>query len=330
MLNSQITAKAQRREGKELFFAAWRLRCFLLVLSALSLQPSAFAQLTVRVTPGKTFRENERPTTATLNQLGKPTIEVFGTVGGTNVSLGTNSVLGSHLSDSVVDNITIEFNSDVPRAIRVKAYSIGTNVVSTNLAGAGLTGGGGLPLSVLYDTNVFTVDTNNALTWQTNVDLSLLALKLAESYIFIGDTNNHAKAIALDGNVFEVNTNVDTNGVLTLRDNLLNGFTSFEYPISLGLIVATNHGVGTIPKLFNVVLVCQTNEFGWVAGDEISTVNLGDGSFNGPIFNSAATATQVLLFCHNNANAMRWFNKTTGAAVTLTRPRWKIKAYARP
>lgn len=292
------------------------------LLCAFAVHLSAFAQLTVVVTPGHTFRENERPTVTTLNQLGKPTIQVYGTIGGTNVSLGTNSILGEHLSDSVVDNFTIEFdNSVAPRRIRVKAFNIGTNVVSSNLAGDALIGGDGDPLSVFYDTNWFRLDTNGALSLQTNVDLTLLSLKLLDSHIFIGDTNDQAMSLALDASVFNVETNVNPAGALTLRS-----FTSFEYPLAIGT-VQTNHGFTATPSQVRWVLLCKTNDIGYVVGDEVDAHVAENGDTTAMA--TGANATNVFLAIRN-ISALKFPTKDGATQGTINSARWKAKAYCRP
>lgn len=83
----------------------------------------ALGQLTTTVQPGYSFAPGERVTAEKLNKLGQPTVGVAGTVSGT-VGLAADSVTGTHLSSTVVDGITTEFNGSSPRAIKVKTSGI--------------------------------------------------------------------------------------------------------------------------------------------------------------------------------------------------------------
>lgn len=123
----------------------------LLALAALmGVLGSAQGQLTATVQPGYQFSTGERPTTATLNQLGQPTVTMAGTISGT-VGLAAKTVNGVHLADGVVDNTTVEFNTASPRAIRIKAGGVSLEQLNAAVAGSGLTGGGGTALSVQVD-----------------------------------------------------------------------------------------------------------------------------------------------------------------------------------
>lgn len=115
------------------------------------------AQLTATVHPGHTFKDGERPTTETLNLAANPTVEVSGTLGGTNVGLAAGSVSGTMLQASVVDDTSIEFFSNGGNtSMRVKAYGVSSNNVSSNLLGLGLTGASGTNINVKVDgTNLF-------------------------------------------------------------------------------------------------------------------------------------------------------------------------------
>lgn len=119
----------------------------------------AQAQLTATVSPGYQFAPGEVPTSSTLNLLGEPSIQIQGTVSGT-VGLAAKSVSGDHLMDSVVDGITLDFNSASPRSIEVKAGGISSNQVAlggiqgTNLANNTVTTTN-LAVNAVMPTNIF-------------------------------------------------------------------------------------------------------------------------------------------------------------------------------
>lgn len=122
----------------------------LLLFLLVTIVTTANAQLTAVVSPGYQFAPGEVPSTATLNQLGQPSIAISGTVTGT-VGLGAKTVDGNNLKDSVVDNITTDYNASSPRAIEIKSGGVMSNQLSAACAGSGLSGGSGSALYVNVD-----------------------------------------------------------------------------------------------------------------------------------------------------------------------------------
>lgn len=296
----------------------WKIKS-LLLLSAISYQLSAFAELTATVYPGYTLSANERPTTAILNLLARPTVTVSGTLGGTNVGLAANSVSGAMLMTSVVDDDTVEFfdNGGVT-AIRVKAYNIGTNVIGTNIAGLGLGGGGGFALSNKTD-NVSITITNDTLTLMTN--LSATYLNVASNGVVVGTSTNRGQTV--DMQVFA-------------KILATNQYASSEISLNAGVatvLLNAAHGLAMTPTHVRGVIVCQTSDAGYAVGDEVDMIACGGvengGSFErGDVFAFGANATNV--FCVQSVYYMYVANKSTTTPTQLVHSRWKAKIYARP
>ena len=85
----------------------------------------ARADLTAIVTPGYQFPLDGSiaPSYMLLNELGMPTIQIFGTVGGSN-TLAADSVTGAQLANSVPDGVTIGWNASNPRQLQVLTTGI--------------------------------------------------------------------------------------------------------------------------------------------------------------------------------------------------------------
>jgi hypothetical protein len=285
---------------------------FGLLTSALLLLISPFtakADLTAEVLPGYTFSTGEGPTIAKLNRLGLPSIRISGSISGTNVSITAGSITGTMLADSTVDDTTIYFNGS--RQIAIKAYGVGTNVVSTNLAGFGLTGGGGAALGLAYNTNIFGVNNN------TNNNVGTNGLGLADSF-----------SLALS-NVFWQTTNTFTSTNITIAaGNML------DMPHGLGSY-GTN-ALGFTPRNVRWVLVCTTTDLNYSIGDEIpieQVVGLAGGTYGYPIFTGGANTTNVFLTRHISSSptfVMAVNSKGVEVIQILTQAYWKAKVYVRP
>lgn len=291
-------------------------RFLCLVLWALCV-PVAYAELTATVYPGYTLSANERPTTAILNLLARPTVSVSGTLGGTNVGLAANTVSGAMLQTSVVDDNTIEFfNNGGSTAIRLKAYNTGTNAISSNLAGLGLGGGDGYALSNKTD-NVSLTITNDVLTLMTN--LSATYLNVASNGVVVGTSTNRGQTVDMQVFAKILGTN---------------GYASAELTLSSGsALLNAAHNYGYTPGYVRGALICKTVDAGYAVGDEVDFAGIvgveNGGSFDrGKVFSVGANATNV--FCSQSGNFLYVPNKTNGVHTQLDHSKWKVKIYARP
>jgi hypothetical protein len=269
------------------------------------------------------FSTGEAPTTAKLNRLAMPTIRISGTVGGTNAGITAGSITTTMLSPDVVDDVTIFFNGAAEFAI--KPYSVGTNVVSTNLAGFPLIGGGGSPLSLTYNTNIFGVSSG------TNVNNSgTNALGLADGF-----------ALQLS-NVFWAATNV----FVSTNCNITTGNMA-DIPHNLGASVTnlaggyTNAPLGWVPRSVRWVLVAAPGENDYFAGEEVPVESVvGYDSFSGtsvymPIFTGGASTTNVFLTYAPSPNGVGNYTpkiivRGDNTKATFTPANWRAKCYAKP
>lgn len=270
------------------------------MLLGLGLALNAAAEITATVYPGYQFSANERPTTAALNLLGRPTIYITGTLGGTNVALGANSVTTTMMSDTL-PGTNLSWDASSPRKLVIADSGVDTNQIAVGIAGLGLGGGGGAPLSNKTD-NVYLQITNDVLT------ISLSGFTNLIGAISTNVANTYARYYA-------------TNYPVT------NSFVSYTYAVADGLIANTNHSLGATPRHVEWRLVCATTDAGYAVGDEIlaSSLNGDDDS----VFILGANATNVFAVCGGLSN-IRIKHKSTGATANFTEANWGLKCYATP
>lgn len=252
------------------------------------------ADLTITIYPGKQFSQGDRPTIQDLNQLGTPTAQVTGTLGGTNIALGAGTVSGTMLMDSVAGS-NLTWNAASPRGLVVKNSGISFYQLATAAFGTGLTGGGGVAVEV---TNVpvtrITVTTNTIVGGGPG------------NYLTVGN-GLHASA-----------------GTLSLSN-----FTSIEYSLASGLVADTNHNLGTTPVMVRWVLVCKTADLGFSVGDEVDVAHFYNNVTANQQFSSGGNATNVFLLLRDTGN-INVRKKSDGDDGSITASRWRAKAYARP
>lgn len=269
----------------------------LLLASSFILHPSSVhADLTVTVTPGYVFGSNERPSTATLNRLGAPTIGISGTIGGTNAGIAAGSVNGAHFSDSVVDDRTLDFTNSSPRALRIKAEGVGNRELSTAIAGPGLAGGNGTSLSVNVD----------GLTVKTNGDTLYVPFDQSQFHTnggvvtlsnFVSIEYSFAPGASIGTNHHLPTTPTLWHWVMVCKTN------EFGYRVGDELSISSWYGTDNDVNL----------ETSFVSG--ASTTNVFLTVPNSPTFPEFALATR---------------NRTNGTRVFPNTNNWKAKAYARP
>ncbi len=99
--------------------------------------------------------------------------------------------------------------------------------------------------------------------------------------------------------------------------------------------VSEAHGLDGIPDTMQWVLVCQTNDGEFVAGEEISVesflADTGNDYAGAPAFKTFKTATEVGIRYHGGAssNRIRYISQVTeNLTVQLTLANWKLKCYA--
>lgn len=277
----------------------------LILLSAFCFLLSAHADLTAIVTPGYTFSSTEHADTSKLNRLGNPSIVITGTVGGTNAGIGAATINGTMMVDTFVDGTNITWNSASPRRLKIVDGGVGVTQISSNIAGLGLTGGSGTNLNVAVHTN----------GW-----LSIYNGKLSV-------TTNGLGIEAINGLTNVINT-LSSNMTSTVLSNQT--FTSLDYSIVAGVVANTNHSLGVKPKFVSWVLVCVTNDLGYVVGDEVAPGSFMMQDAQLPMFAWGANTTNVFLIKSAQAGDQQIARKDTGVAGDWTATNWKARCYARP
>lgn len=103
---------------------------------------------------------------------------------------------------------------------------------------------------------------------------------------------------------------------------LVPSYTSAEQTISNAGTGTLTHGLGSIPKLVQLRLVCKTAENGYSIGDEILWGTAFSGADRG--VSITLSATEIIYRYLNNTTPFNCPNKTTGAMANLTNGNWRL------
>ena len=333
---------------------------------------TACADLTAVVTPGYQFPldGSVAPAYDLLNLLGQPTIQIYGTIGGSN-TLAAGSVTGVQLNSSVADGVTVGFNGNNPP---------GLQTLGAGLAGPGLTNNGTTGLKLWVDTNIFALATNSpantnsgfgtlALTLKTNAlpgtvlgtNAGILPgqFALTSGFLLTGgpltqSTNGwnptNGFATAIGGGLKVTNTTYTyfrTNADSSVTTVTQSGPVLVDAPFVSGLsnVYTTNfnvlvpHGLGQTPARSHWVLVCQTTELSYPVGAEVDIEGVMQTSFQRAIA-TGYNATNAWLFAGGSGWFLMPYN-TTGAGSSFSAQQqlasannqlsnWKLKVYVWP
>jgi hypothetical protein len=300
-----------------------RISAFCFLLSALP----GRAELTATLYPGYTFAPTEAVSIAKLNRLGRPVVVVMGTLSGTS-ALGPGTVVGTHLNATVVGWGTNGLYLGSGNNLMVSA---------ANLAGTGLKASAPHTLAVNVDNaRVIWDATGTNLTVNfTNYTL-LTALTNGDVFTFYSVSTNAS-------NRYGTNPAMRTVTYSTLLTSVSNalvlpGFTSGESNLVAGACINMAHGLTALvagtnaavtPRWVRTVLVCKTNDNGWLAGDELDAAGTTwDRPADGCPINWGANATNVYVV--SVATRVRMLNRDTGEDDFSTLGRWKVKVICQP
>lgn len=288
--------KKSKVSGPKSKVLRWIIASAVLALDSRLQTPDCLADLSAVVTPGYKFASGERADTSKLNRLGNPTITITGTVGGTNANVANNSINGAMLVAGFPgSNLTWDANS--PRRLVITNQAIGTNQINGEIAGLGLGSSSGW-LGVNVDTNTIQI-TNDVVTLNLTTYSNLFSALLAQNL----------------SNYFATNTIV----------------IEFDLP-NAGTAITNTHTLGHIPAMVRWVLKCNTNDIGYVAGDEVELASAGYWSAGDtPAFSAWFNSTNCGVARNDQSPVVQLFDRVgTASEATLTESRWKLKAYARP
>jgi hypothetical protein len=108
-------------------------------------------------------------------------------------------------------------------------------------------------------------------------------------------------------------------------------YTSAEFALVDGICINELHGFTAVPKFVRGVLVCQTDNNGYVAGDEldIAFVNNQDNDDDRNPFSLSCDDEKVCVVCDDiTNNRIRSKATPSATAVLSTMVAWKVKVYA--
>lgn len=121
-----------------------------------------------------------------------------------------------------------------------------------------------------------------------------------------------------------------TSSVPTLvyTNSLPMKFVTGESNVVPGKVSDVAHGLTGRPQSATWVIVCKTNDVGYVIGDEVDVAGIYEGGTGVVIFTGGANATNVFLTCDSSVGSVNLRRKDTGAVATITAVRWRAKCYA--
>jgi hypothetical protein len=96
--------------------------------------------------------------------------------------------------------------------------------------------------------------------------------------------------------------------------------------LSPGAIINAAHGLDAKPRLVRGVLVCDSADNNYTAGDEIDVPGLQSSSDN-VNFLAGASASNVFLVARS-VTTIQALDKTSGGVINLDASKWKAKVYA--
>lgn len=105
-------------------------------------------------------------------------------------------------------------------------------------------------------------------------------------------------------------------------------FTSSDQTITFGGTVSVSHGFGTVPSMIVLLLICQTGEYGYTAGQIVFSNPAGDISSASSGISVIISNSSITLRYGNTAVGLT--NASDGNSVTMTAANWKarIKAWS--
>lgn len=309
--------------------------------------------LNLVVVPAKVFATGEKVTTAKLNQLGAPTIQVLddnlvivvadGSVNVDKLADGALTANATGLAKMENGFLTLEKLAEEART-GVVYYGAGTlaaGVYSVDLDPAVTAYAAGMRV-------LFKADAAN----EGAVDLNLNAIVTSPN-LLRGDRELQAGDILAGDMVEAVFDGTSFQVISQNRAEFVGGDYQLAFGVvgqggvsgaTAGLVVNVAHGLGGVPREVRWVLKCNDagGDAGYAQNEEIDagTVMLkrvitDEPDRWEPTWVLGASATNVFMSAHEDmdyssgARELTVVNKGTGVVETLTRSKWVVKVYAR-
>lgn len=105
-------------------------------------------------------------------------------------------------------------------------------------------------------------------------------------------------------------------------------YNSGNQVITAAGALALAHGLGVVPKLVVLELICLTAEFGFAVGAVLERAEWGNAAGGGRGCNVVKTATHVNIRYGLGAQTFGAIDNGTGAAVALTNANWALRLRA--
>lgn len=159
-----------------------------------------------------------------------------------------------------------------------------------------------------------------ALGWGTNSATNYIQLTNADQIPIFSTvvTTNGVSNVLSKVTVGQLAAYVASNTVALAYD-------STNYPIPTAAGVITNiHNLNKLPIVLRALVVCVTNEFGFISGDEVNFESvLVVGAYVGPATVACNTNNFYFMSDGNTSYGLR--RKDTGALATMTKNNWRLK-----
>jgi hypothetical protein len=273
------------------------------------------------------------------------------TSGGTGITI----VNGESRMVFCVGTNVIDAFTDLPAGITINGVAAGT--VSSVTAGTGLSGGAITSTGTISITNtgvsaatygsattvpVIAVNAQGQITTASNATITTPAAvtSIIASTGLSGGTITSTGTIAIantavTAGIYGNSTNVpqitvDAQGRLTAASNIAianaifsDEFESSEQAISFGVTIQSAHGLGAVPKIYQVIIRCKTTDLGYAVDDEVAVSPAADVTRGAQPF---ANATYVGV---GTRDSIVLIAKTGGTTGTITAGSWRLvfKAY---
>jgi hypothetical protein len=113
------------------------------------------------------------------------------------------------------------------------------------------------------------------------------------------------------------------------RSILTVAYDSGEQTITTAGTLSLTHGLGMVPKIIRVVLICKTTEGNYAVNDEVEWGLVGDAVADRGVV-LVPNATTIFVRYANNATVFGLPNKTTGTVLNITNANWRmiVRAWA--
>ena len=170
----------------------------------------------------------------------------------------------------------------------------------------------------------------------TSQTITLIATPVNEDelIIFFAGVHQHSDQYSLSGNIITF-TDIIPSEVLRIDVRILQGggvltekFTSSDQVITAAGQLILPHSLSDTPAMVTILLICQTDELGYTAGDIVCLQDTGHGTAINVGISIIMDATNLTIRFASDAKTFNIINASTGAGTEITNVNWKIRFIA--